>query len=103
MAGGVQEISPCCPCVQGCCGGPFSLYGVPLVVPAVGDEDVGGRQFVHLGGVGDVAGDGDLDGIVFGGFGVWDDVVGCPFVVGGFSLRFQFEWGVEWFKRRGLS
>ena len=103
MAGGVQEISLCCPCVQGGCGGPFGLYGVPLVVPAVGDEDVGCRQFVHLGGVGDVAGDSDLGGIVFGGCGVTDDLVGCPFVVGGFPLRVQFQWVVEWFKRRQLS
>ena len=53
MQGGVwEEISSCHPCVQGGCGGPLCLYGVPLVVSLVGDEDVGGCQFVHLGGVG---------------------------------------------------
>ena len=64
VEGGVWEVPPCCPCVQGGRGGPFSLYGVSLVVSATGDEDVGGRQLIHLCGVGEVAGDGDLGGVV---------------------------------------
>ena len=81
---------------------PSRLYGVPLVVSVVGDEDVGGRQFIHLGRVVEVGADGDLGGIVVAGGGVGDDVVGRPFVVGGFFCRFQFEWAVERFWRRGL-
>ena len=77
----------CCPCVQGCRGGPFRLYGVSLVVSATGDEDVGGCQLIHLCGVGEVAGDGDLGGVVFAGGGVGDDVVGRPFILGGVFRR----------------
>ena len=102
MEGGVQEISPCCPCVQNGGGGPCRLYGVPLIVPAVVDVGVDGRQFVHPGGVGEVAGVRDLGGVVLAGGGVWDDVLGSPFVAGGFPLRVQFEWGVEWFWRWGF-
>ena len=50
------------------------LYGVSLVVLAMGDEDVGGRQLIHLCGVGNLAGDGDLGGVVLAGGGVGDDV-----------------------------
>ena len=39
VEGGVWEVAPCCPCVQGGCGGPFRLYGVSHVVLATGDED----------------------------------------------------------------
>ena len=102
MAGALREVSLCCPCVQhGRCG-PFGLDAAPLVMPAVSDEDVGGRQFVHLGGVGKVAGDVGLRGLVIAGAGVWDDVVGCSLVVGSFTLRVQFEWGLEWFRRPGV-
>ena len=52
--GAVWEFPLCCPCVQGGCGSPFRLYGVSLVVSATGDEDVGGRQLIHLCGVGQV-------------------------------------------------
>ena len=83
MEGGVWEVPLCCPRVQGGRGGPLRLYGVSLVVSAMGDEDVGGRQLIHLCGVGEVAGDGDLGGVVLAGGGVGDDVVGCPFIVGG--------------------
>ena len=83
VEGGVWEVPPCCPCVQGGRGGPFRLYGVSLVVSATGDEDVGGRQLIHLCGVGEVAGDGDLGGVVLAGGGVGDDVVGRPFILGG--------------------
>ena len=55
VEGGVWEVPPCYPCVQGGRGGPFRLYGVSLVVSATGDEDVGGRQLIHLCGVGAVA------------------------------------------------
>ena len=102
VEGGVWEVPPCCPCVQGGRGGPFRLYGVSLFVSATGDEDVGGVQLIHLCGVGQVAGDGDLDGIVLAGGGVGDDVVGRPFVVGGVHLRVQLEWGVQWLRCRGL-
>ena len=94
MEGGVWELPPCCPCVQGGLCGPLSLDCVPLVVSAMGDEDVGGRDLIHLGGVGEVAGDGDLGGIIFAGVDVRDDVVGHPFVVWGVFCRVQFEWGV---------
>ena len=87
VEGGVWEVPPCCPCVQGGRGGPFRLYGVSLVVSATGDEDVGGRQLIHLCGVGEVAGDGDLGGVVFAGGGVGDDVVGRPFILGGVFRR----------------
>ena len=87
VEGGVWEVPPCCPCVQGGRGGPFRLYGVSLVVSATGDEDVGGRQLIHLCGVGEVAGDGDLGGVVLAGGGVGDDVVGRPFVLGGVFRR----------------
>ena len=46
-----------------------------------------GRQLIHVCGVGEVAGDGDLGGLVFAGGGVGDDVVGRPFVVGGVFRR----------------
>ena len=87
VEGGVWEVPPCCPCVQGGCGGPFCLYGVSPVVSATGDEDGGGRQLIHLCGVGEVAGDGDLGGVVLAGGGVGDDVVGRPFVQGGVFCR----------------
>ena len=87
VEGGVWEVRPCCPCVQGGRGGPFRLYGVSLVVSATGDEDVGGRQLIHLCGVGEVAGEGDLGGVVLAGGGVGDDVVGRPFVLGGVFRR----------------
>ena len=48
VEGGVWEVPPCCPCVQGGRGGPFRLHGVSLVVSATEDEDVGGRQLIHL-------------------------------------------------------
>ena len=102
VEGGVWEVPPCCPCVQGGCGGTFRLYGVSLVVLATADEDVGGRQLIHLCGVGEVAGDGDTGGVVLAGGGVGDDVVGRPFVVGGVVLRVQLEWGVEWLRCWGL-
>ena len=102
VEGGVWEVPPCCPCVQGGRGGPLRLYGVLLVVSATGDKDVGGRQLTHLCGVREVAGDGDLCGVGLAGGGVGDDVVGCPFVVGGVLLRVQLEWGVEWLRRWGL-
>ena len=92
----------CCPCVQGGCSGPFCLYGVSLVVSASGDEDVGGRQLIHLCGVGEVAADGDLGGVILAGGGVGDDVVGRPFVLGGVLLRVQLEWGMELLRRWGL-
>ena len=100
MEGGVWEVRPCCSRVQGGCGGPLCLYGVSLVVSATGDEDVGGRQLIHLCGVGEVARDGDLGGVVLAVGGVGDDVMGRPFVVsilsggwsglgdGGFSSAF---------------
>ena len=87
VEGGMWEVPPCCPCVQGGRGGPFRLYGVSLVVSATGDEDVGGRQLIHLCGVGEVAGEGDLGGVVLAGGGVGDDVVGRPFVLGGLFRR----------------
>ena len=64
VAGGVWDVPSCCPCVQGGRGGPFCLYGVLLVVSAKGDEDVAGCQLIHLCGVGEVAGNGDLGGVV---------------------------------------
>ena len=82
VGGGVWEVPLCCPCVQGGRGGPFRLYGVSLVVSTTGDEDVGGRQLIHLCGVGEVAGDGDIGGVLFAGGGVGDDVVGRPFILG---------------------
>ena len=101
MEGGVWEVPPCCPHVQGGRGGPLRLYGVWLVVSAMGDEDVGGRQLIHLCGVEEVAGDGDLGGVVFAVRGVGHDVVGRPFVVGGVFCRVRFEWGMERFRRWG--
>ena len=92
---GLWEVPPWCPCAQGGRGGPFCLYGVSLVVSATGDEDVGCRQLIHLCGVGEVAGDSDLGGVVLAGGGVGDDVVGRPFVLGGVFRRVQLEWGVE--------
>ena len=102
VEGGVWEVPPCCPCVQGGRGGPLRLYDVPLVVSAMGDEDVGGRQLVNLCGAGEVTGDGDLGGYVLAGGGVGDDVVGRPFVVGGVLLCVQLEWGVERLRCWGL-
>ena len=102
VEGQVWEVPPCCPRVQGGCGGPLRLYGVSLVVSATRDEDVGGRQLIHLCGGGEVAGDGDLGGVVLAGGGVGDDVVGCRFVVEGVPLHVQLEWGVEWLRRWGL-
>ena len=96
VEGGVWEVPPCCLCVQGGRRGPLGLYGVLLVVSATGDEDVGGRQLIQLCGVGEVAGDSDLGGVVFAAGRVGDDVVGCPFVVGGVLLRVQLDRGVEW-------
>ena len=100
--GGMWKFPLCSPCVQGGCGGPLCLYGVSFVVSATGDEDVGGCQLIHLCGVGEVAGDGALGGVVLAGGGVADDVVGCPFVPGGVLLRVQLGWGVEWLRRWGL-
>ena len=95
MEGWVWEVPPCCPRVQGGRGCPLRLYGVSHVLSAMGDEDVRGRQLIHLCGVEEVAGDGDLGGVVLAGGGVGDDVVGRPFVVGGVLLRVQLQWGVE--------
>ena len=69
---------------------------------ATGDEDVGGRQFIHLCGVGEVAGDGDLGRVVLAGGGVGDDVVVRPFVLGCVFCRVQLEWGVERLRCLGL-
>ena len=90
LEGGVWELPPCCLCVQGGLCGPLSLDGVPLVVSAMGDEDVRGRDLIYLGGVGEVAGDRGLCGVVFAGGDVRDDVVGRPFVVWGVFCRVQF-------------
>ena len=57
MEGGLWEVPPCCQWVQGRRGGALQLYGVWLVVSAMGDEDVGGRQLIHLCAVGEVAGE----------------------------------------------
>ena len=102
MEGGVWEFSPCCPRVQGGRGGLLRLYGVSLVVSAMGDENVGGRQLIHLYGLREVAGDGDLGGVNLGGGGVGDDVVGRSLIVGGVLHRVQLEWGSEWLRRWGL-
>ena len=93
MEGGVWEVPPCCQRVQGGRGGPLCLYGVSFVVLALGEEDVGGRQLIHLCGVGEVAGDGDPGGVVLAGGGVGDDVVGRAFIVGGVLHRVQLECG----------
>ena len=87
VEGGLWEVPPCSPCVQGGRGGPFRLYGVSLVVAATGDEDVWGRQLVHLLGEGGVAGDGYLGGVVLAGGGVGGDVVGRPFLLGAVFRR----------------
>ena len=102
VEGGVWEVPPCCPCVQGGRGGPFRLYGVSPVWSATGEEDVGSRQLIHLCGVGEVAGDGALGGVVLAGGGMGNDLVGRPFVVGGVVLRVQLYWGLEWHRRWGL-
>ena len=102
MEGGVSEVPPCSPRVRGGLGGALRLYGVSLVVSAMGDEDVGGRQLIHLCGVGEVAGDGDLGNVVLAGGDVGNDVVGRPFVEGGVLHCVQLEWGVEWLWRWGL-
>ena len=83
MESGVWEVPRCCSRVQGGRGGPLRLYGVSLVVLAMGDKDVGGRQLIHLCGVGEVAGDGDLGSVFLADGGVEDDVVGRPFIVWG--------------------
>ena len=101
-ASGVWGVPLCCPRVQGGCGGPLRLYGVSHVLSAMGDEDVRGRQRIHLCGVGEVAPDCDLCGVVLAGGGVGDDVVGRPFGVRGVLHRVQLEWGVEWLRRWGL-
>ena len=46
MEGWVWEAVPCRACVQDGRGSPFRLYGLQLVVLAVGDEDVGCCYFV---------------------------------------------------------
>ena len=97
MDDGVWEVPPCCLCVQGGSGCPLRLYGVSLVVSAIGDQDVGGRQLIHLGGVRESAGDSDLGGVVFAGGGERDNVAGRPFVVKRVFRPVQFEWGVDWF------
>ena len=56
MGGWVWEVPPCCSCVQGGCSGPLCLYGVSLVVSAMGDENVGGRELIQLCGLGELAG-----------------------------------------------
>ena len=83
----VWEFPLCYPCVRGGRRGPLRLYGVSLVLSAMGDEDVGGRQLIHLCCVGEVAGDGDLGGVVSAVVGVGDDVVGRAFVVGSVFRR----------------
>ena len=62
----------------------------------------GGRQLIHLCGVGEVAGDGDLGGVVLAGGCVGNDVVGHPFVLEGVFRRVQLEWGVERLRCWGL-
>ena len=103
VEGGVWEVPPCCPCVQGGRGGPFRLYGVSLVVSATGDEDVAGRQLIHLCCVGEVAGDGDLGGVVLAGGGVGDDVVGRPFILGVCSVGSSLSGGWSGFGVGSLS
>ena len=49
---------------------PSACMVYRLVASAMGDEDVGGRQLIHLCGVGEGAGDGDLGGVVLAGGGV---------------------------------
>ena len=44
-------------------------------------------NLIHLCGVGEVAGDGDLGGFVLAGGGVGDGVMGHPFVLGGVFRR----------------
>ena len=102
MEGGVWKSPACSPREKSGRGGPLCLYGVSLVVSAMGDEDVGGRQLIHLCGVGEVAGDGDLGGLVLAGGGVGDDVVGRPFHFGGVPHCVPLEWGLELFWRWGL-
>ena len=100
MEGGVWEVPPCYARVQAGRGSRHRLYGVSLVVSAMGD--VGGGQLIHLCGVGEVAGDGDLGGVVLADGGVGDVVVGRPFIVGGVLNSVQLECRVEWFRRWGL-
>ena len=102
MEGGVWEAPSRCPRVQGGRGSPLRLYGVSLVMSSFSHEDVGGRQLIHLRGVGEVAGDGDLGGVVLAGGGVGNDLVSRPFVVGGVLHCVHLEWGVEWLRRWGL-
>ena len=99
MGGWVWEVFPYCSRVQGGHGGPLRLYGVSLLVLAMGGEDVGGRQLIHLCGMGEVADDSDLGGVVLVAVGVGDDVVGRPFIVGGVLRHVQLEWGVDWLWR----
>ena len=99
IEGGVWEVPSCCPCVQGGRGGSLRLYRVSLIVWAVGEGDVGGRHLIHLCGVGEVAGDGDLGGVVLAVGGVGDDVVGRQFIMGVVLHRVQLEWGAEWLRR----
>ena len=87
MEAWVWGVPPFRPFVEGGHGGPPRLYGVSLVVSAMGDEDMGGRQLIHLCGVGEVAGDSDLCCVVFAGGGVGDDVPGRPFDTGGVFRR----------------
>ena len=103
MDGGLWGgVFPCRPCVQGGRGGPLRLYGVPLVVSAAGDEDVGGCQFVHLDGLGVVVGDGDLGGVFLAVGGVGDDLVGRQFIVGDLFCCVEFESGTKRCWRRGF-
>ena len=82
MERGVWQVLSCCPRVQGGRDDHLRLYGVSLFVSAMSDEDVAGRQLIYLCGVGEVAGDGGLGGVVIAVGGVGDDVVGRPFVMG---------------------
>ena len=76
-------------------GGLFRLYGVPFAVSALSNDNLRGCEFVHLGGVGKVARDGDLGRVVLARGGLRKDVVGCQLVMWGLHLCVQFESGVE--------
>ena len=102
MEGGVwEEISPCCPCVQGDRGGLLRLVYRSSCRRWV-MRTLGAVSSYTWVVVGVVAGDGEFRGVIFAVCGVGDDVVGCSFVVGGFLRRVQFEWGVERFWREGF-